>query len=368
MIEIEPPKRVALYARYSTDMQSPLSIRDQLSFCRDFAAKKNWVVVKEYHDEQLTSASPFREGYQALLADIDRSAFDVVVAETMDRLTRDPEDGAQIYKRAEYAGVTLHMLAEGEMDLLKVGFAGIQGSQFLHAISQRTRRGLIGKVKDGKSAGGRAYGYRPKPLFKANGKPDGSDLEIAAEEALIVKRIFREFAEGKSPIQIAGALNQAGIPSPRGRGEGSGHWKQNTINGNRKRGTGILNNELYIGRRVWNRQTYVRHPITRKRVARPVPEDDWLSEEVPHLRIIDDELWKAVKTRQDDLSAKRGGITPTKGDTRGASASQAVRRRKYLLSGLLTCHRCGGNSTVAGKGERRRYYCANAKEKGRSRL
>lgn len=366
MIETEPPRRVALYARYSTDMQNPLSIRDQFAICRDFVAKKGWVVVKEYHDEQLTSASPFRDGYQALLSDLDQDSFDIVVAEAMDRLTRDPEDSAQLYQRANFAGVILHMLAEGEMDLLKIGIAGIQGSHFLQGITQRTRRGLIGKIKDGKSAGGRSYGYRPKPLFKANGERDGSDLDIVPEQALVIRRIFREFADGKSPIQIAGALNEAGIAAPRGRGEGSGHWKQNTINGNRKRGTGILNNELYIGRRVWNRQSYTRHPITRKRVARPVPESEWLCHEVPHLRIIDDELWEAVKTRQDALSAKRARITPTKGDKRGASVSQALRRRKYLLSGLLTCSQCGGNLTVAGKGERRRYYCANAKEKGRS--
>jgi hypothetical protein len=39
------------------------------------------------------------------------------------------------------------------------------------------------------------------------------------------------------------------------------------------RGTGILNNELYIGRLVWNRLRYVKDPETGKRVSRPNPPD-----------------------------------------------------------------------------------------------
>lgn len=85
---------------------------------------------------------------------------------------------------------------------------------------------------------------------------------------------------------------------------------------------------------------------------------------MPHLRILDQDLWHAVKERQDSLTRKRSKRKPT--DANGLSASQALRRRKYLLSGLLQCAQCGGNLTVAGSGKSRRYYCANAKEKGSS--
>jgi hypothetical protein len=63
--------------------------------------------------------------------------------------------------------------------------------------------------------------------------------------------------------------------------------------------TDILNNELYIGRLIWNRQTFVKDPATGKRVARPNPEQKWIIEEVPELRIVDDALWNKVKDRQD---------------------------------------------------------------------
>ena len=188
------------------------------------------------------------------------------------------------------------------------------------------------------------------------------DLVIDEAQATIVARIFTEYSRGRSPLRIAADLNADGVPSPRGRGDGSGHWKQNTINGNRKRGTGILNNELYRGQRVWNRLRYPKHPETGRRVAKPNPPEALQLVNVPELRIVDEELWNAVKALQEALSKKRGMQKPQ--DKNGLSASQSLRRRKYLLSGLLTCGQCGGKLTVAGSGKARRYYCANAKEKG----
>lgn len=70
-----------------------------------------------------------------------------------------------------------------------------------------------------------------------------------------MRRIFEEYGDGVSPKRIALTLNQAGIPGPRG-----GAWSSSTINGNRDRGTGILNNELYVGRLVWNRLRYSKDP------------------------------------------------------------------------------------------------------------
>ena len=70
---------------------------------------------------------------------------------------------------------------------------------------------------------------------------------MVPEEARVVERIFRDFVGGVSPKQIAKNLNRAGVAGPFG-----GAWSPSTIYGNGKRGTGILNSELYIGRLVWN--------------------------------------------------------------------------------------------------------------------
>ncbi|WP_342742192.1 recombinase family protein [Sulfitobacter marinus] len=74
--------------------------------------------------------------------------------------------------------------------------------------------------------------------------------------------------------------------------------RQTTINDNRERGTGILNNELYIGRRVWNRLRYSKHPETGKRVSRLNPQEDWITFEVPELRIVEQSVWESAKERQ----------------------------------------------------------------------
>ena len=77
-------------------------------------------------------------------------------------------------------------------------------------------------------------------------------------------------------------------------------WRPSTIHGHGGRGTGILNNELYIGRRVWNRQRYIKDLDTGKRVSRRNPQSEWITRDVPSLRIVADEVWAAAKKRQAD--------------------------------------------------------------------
>ncbi|WP_231751932.1 zinc ribbon domain-containing protein [Phaeobacter sp. CECT 5382] len=108
----------------------------------------------------------------------------------------------------------------------------------------------------------------------------------------------------------------------------------------------------------------IKHPETGKRVSKPNSPENLLTFDIPDSRIIEQPLWDAVKDRQTAQQRLRTKKTAT--DTNGLSLSQGMRRRKYLLSGLLQCAKCGGNLTVAGSGKARRYYCANAKEKGSS--
>ena len=75
-------------------------------------------------------------------------------------------------------------------------------------------------------------------------------------------------------------------------------WTDSTLRGHAARGTGIINNELYVGRLVWNRLRYIKDPATGKRVSRINPREKWITTEVPELRIIDDDLWQAAKARQ----------------------------------------------------------------------
>lgn len=238
-----------------------------------------------YTDAALSGASRLRPGYQKLLEDARRGEFSVVVAEALDRMSRDQEDVAALYKQLGFAGVRLVTLAEGEISELHVGLKGTMNALFLKDLAAKVRRGLRGRVEHGKSGGGNCYGYEVVRQIDRNGEPLRGERRINPAEAAVVRRIFRDYAAGISPKKIAFSLNRDGVPGPSGRA-----WGFSTINGSVKRGNGIINNELYIGRLVWNRQQFTKDPDSGKRVSRPNPRSDWILQDVPELRILDQEL------------------------------------------------------------------------------
>ena len=152
--------KVAIYARYSSDNQREASIADQLRVCREFAARQGWTVVEEFTDHAISGATLLRSGFQALMRDSLNQRFDVVLAEALDRFSRDQEDTAGLFKRLTFAGVNIVTLAEGDITHLHVGLKGTMNALFLKDLADKTRRGLRGRVELGKSGGGLCYGYR----------------------------------------------------------------------------------------------------------------------------------------------------------------------------------------------------------------
>ncbi len=330
--------RAAIYARYSSENQSEASIEDQVRQCRVLIEQKGWIFCHAYTDRGLSGASPFRPGYQRLLEDARENSFEMVVAEALDRLSRDQEDIAGLYKRLSFSGVRIVTLAEGEITDLHVGLKGTMNALYLKDLAQKTRRGLEGRVRQGKSGGGLCYGYQVVRETDANGDLVRGGRRVHDPEAATIVWVFQEFAAGHSPRAIARQLNDEGIPGP-----GGGLWRDTTIRGHRGRGTGLLNNELYIGRLVWNRQRYVKDPETGKRLARPNPQEEWVVEQVPDLRIVDQDLWDAVKRRQEEILN-----TPTVQKIK-ASRFWTKRRAKHLLTGLVYCGSCGARFTAIGR-------------------
>ncbi|MGH6742668.1 MAG: recombinase zinc beta ribbon domain-containing protein, partial [Bradyrhizobium sp.] len=115
-----------------------------------------------------------------------------------------------------------------------------------------------------------------------------------------------------------------------------------------------MNNELYIGRLVWNRQCFVKDPEMVRRQARLNPRKDWVIEDVPNLRIVNEELWMEVKARQ---SAVRQCVASDE----HAAGPERARRPRFLFSGLLTCGVCGRGYSVISE---RHYGCANVRNRG----
>ena len=333
------PIRCALYARFSTDLQNPASADDQLRQCRAFAAREGWDVVAEYRDEAISGTQRDRPGLNALLA--GAGTIDIVLAESLDRISRDQEDIAGIFKRLRYARCQLHTISEGIVGEMAIGFRGTMAAMQLKDIGDKTRRGQLGRVAAGRIPGGLSYGYRKRLVLDARGEPERGLREIHEAEADIVRHIFAAYVAGSPAREIASDLNRRGISSPAG-----GRWNGSTISGSKARANGILRNQLYIGRIVYNRQAFDHHPDTRKRASRVNDASAWVTADAPELRIIDQALWDAAVSR---LEAQSG------------MPRHMSRRPKRMLSGLVKCGACGGPVIIIGTES---WGCARRKESG----
>lgn len=178
-------------------------------------------------------------------------------------------------------------------------------------------------------AADRGHLFKGEKLEAGVGKPD-----IEAARKALIKSIAQR--RRNCLVQLE---HKVGMSAP------------STIHGNRQRGTGILNNELYIGKLVWNRLRYIKDPETGKRVSRLNPESAWITQDVADLRIISDDLWQAVKARQEENKADW--------DTSGLKFWDRKRPR-YLFSGLMSCGVCGGGIVNINAV---RVGCANARNK-----
>ncbi len=342
--------RAAIYARYSSENQREASIEDQLRVCRARVSSEGWTLAHTYQDRALSGASTLRAGYQALLAGARDGAFDVVVAEALDRLSRDQEDVAGLFKRLRFAGIHIITLAEGEITELHVGLKGTMNALFLKDLAAKTHRGLRGRIEGGRSAGGLCYGYDVVRRSDERGEPVRGERRINQAQAPTVRRIFELFAGGTSPIGIAKQLNMEGLTGPDG-----GAWRDTTIRGHAARRTGVLRNELYVGRLVWNRMRFLKDPATGKRVSRANPREEWVTEEVPELRIIDQELWDRVQARLAGIRESAGANDPNR------ERWWERRRAQHLLSGKCICGICGGTMSNIGRDY---IACAAARKQG----
>jgi site-specific DNA recombinase len=332
-------KRAAIYARFSSDRQRDRSIDDQVALCQTLTARNGWTVIAVYADYAASGSTMHRRPeFSRMLADAEDRLFDVLIAEDIDRLARGEGDAPKLRQRLEFLGIDIHTCTDGHITKLHAGLKGLMGSLFLDNLIAHTRRGMLGRVREGLSAGGLTYGYAP-------GTTKGERI-IVEQEALVVQRIFEEYAAGRSPRRIAEGLNTDAIKPPRG-----GQWLASTINGNLVRGSGILQNALYDGQMIWNRVSMHKDPDTGRRVSRPNPQSEWETKSVPHLRIVPAELFAKVQA----IKAGRGKARP-----------EQSHRPRHLLAGLLRCGCCGSAMVVNNVGhEGRRMYCGRRKEGGR---
>lgn len=343
--------RCAIYARYSSDLQRDRSIDDQVRNCRQFAEKKDWVVLDGhiYTDRAVSGATiAGRSGLAELLktAEAKPRPFDYVLVDDTSRLSRDKIEQLQIIRDLEDSGIFIYFVSdnidtrdETAGDVLLPVY-GIKDSLYIRELGKKTKRGMTGQVLKGYNAGGRTYGYKytrvPDPTGAIDKKTRqvrsvGTKIEIDSEQSKVVKTIFAMYASGYGLKAIAIRLTDQGVDPPGKelqlrKGHIRTSWCPNAIRV-------ILRNPKYIGNFVWNRTKSVRKRKTGKRTYIARPKDEWVEYKNPSLAIIDAELWDAVQARNEANAArhKKGRRSP---------------RKNYLLSGLMKCGICGANLIV----------------------
>ncbi|MFP5228084.1 MAG: recombinase family protein [Acidobacteriota bacterium] len=338
--------RYVTYSRYSSDGQSKASIADQQRKCREYANREGWHEVRAYSDKAQSGVGSDRAEFQRLIALACSPArdFDVILTDDTSRLSRSLPDVVNLYQKLAHHGVRVIAVSQGidtdhEQSEILIAMHGITDSLYVKELAKKTHRGLEGRVLHGLSAGGRCFGYTSVPQGSG-----GVKWVINPDEAKIVVEIFELSAAGNSLKGIAGLLNARLVPPPQKRKDRPhATWCPTAIRE-------ILRRELYIGQRIWNQRKFLKTPGTNKRVSRPRPQSEWRIQEIPELRIISDDLWSRVQTRQNVLKEiyAASGRKPV---NRAASSA-------YLFSGFLRCGSCGANLIiVSGGGRGARYGC-----------
>jgi site-specific DNA recombinase len=330
--------RCAAYARYSSDLQSPRSIDDQLRICREYAQSHGFMYLEEhvYVDEALSGVGADRPGLGRLLDAALSSGrpFDIILLDDSSRLARNTKDALTFFERLSFAGIRLIAVSQGidsdnEQAHVLVTVHGMVDSLYVKELAKKTHRGLEGLMLRGQHTGGRCFGYNSVPVPGTSGK----QLIINENEAVVVRRIFEMSADGQSLKTIAKTLNRECVPPPRPRaGKRYATWCPTCIRA-------MLRRDLYAGKVVWNSSRFVKVPGTNKRVRRARPQSEWRTVPHPELQIVSDDLWQRVKERQENLLVTYGGAKHKGLQPRSATSP-------YLLSGILKCGVCGANLII----------------------
>lgn len=347
---------VAIYARYSSELQSEASIEDQTRRAREVITRAGGDPDKAlvFPDFAISGASMARPGLEALMRAVEEKRVDVILTEDVSRISRDMGDAAQIFKKLQFAGVPLISISDGidtSSKHAKLNFAvkSLLADMYLDDLRDKTLRGLEGRALAGFATGQVPFGYKTEQADK-RGNSVGRRIMIDEPAAAVVRRIFEEYRAGGALHGIARALNREGVPSPRA---GSRHkrfgWGSSTIRQ-------ILYNESYAGTWRFKQQQWVKVPGTNRRQPRPRPADEVMTMERPELRIIDAELWTEVRTRLAAVHRKY-----TKHSSERVASPW---RTTFLLSGILICDECGFPLIIYGGTSARYYRCNTNYTKG----
>jgi site-specific DNA recombinase len=323
----------AIYARKSTDQNvadEEKSVTRQVERATAYALTKGWSVSSDhvYADDGISGAEFVkRPGFLRLLNALEpRPPFQVLIMSEESRLGRESIETGWTLKKITDAGVRVFYYLEDRertlgtsMDKVMMHLSTFAAEMEREKAVQRTRDAMRRKAERGHVAGGRVYGYDNQRVG------DHIERMINPGQADVVRRIFREIAEGRGFTRVAKGFTAEGIPSPYpGRG-----WAATGVRE-------MVFRDLYRGQQVYGKTRWERRAGTKRKIQ--VPEAEWSIVETPTLRIVDEALWRAAHGRLDRTRAIY--LRRTNGKLWGRP--EAGLEAKYLLSGFVVCGTCGG--------------------------
>ncbi len=290
--------RCALYLRSVNGDRA--SLLKQEKACRADAAKHEpaWQIVDDliFTDVGLTKASrDYRPGLAALLKQASEKPkpFDYLLVESPHVLSRSVTETLSALDFLTYHNIGVYFVSlrldSRSPNFREILFYGMEHQdRILRVLSEKISRAHLVALREGQSVGGRCFGYRTDLADRSSaGRSSvrGAKLSVVAEEAEIVRNIFRQFADGRSAGDIARHLNDSGVVGPAGD-----VWKSSSIRR-------ILRNSRYRGTVVWNQTRCIRNPHTGRIESQPRPKEVVVKVAAPELKIVDDELAASVDAR-----------------------------------------------------------------------
>jgi len=325
--------KAAIYARVSSDSQDvALSISAQLRALRDYAAKHEYEVVREFVDEAESGRTIDRPAFKEMiaLARTHQPPFEAVLVWKLNRFARSRVDSITYKTLLKSKGIKVISINEPLDDspsgkLLEGVIESID--EFYSAnLGQDIKRGMRENAQRGFSSGSRPpYGFHrvavrdgAKTRYKLEPDPEGS---VAVQ---VIRRIFDMALRDVGCKEIAKALNKEVIRTSTGQ-----RWGRTTVHK-------VLTNEAYCGTLVWGGRPG--HPAIHSADPPVRVENAWPA-------IIDKDVFKQILRK---MASRRPEVI----HPRTIPSS-------YLLSGLLYCS-CGHSMMGrSAKSHHYHYYTCN---------
>lgn len=361
-------KQAALYCRLSKEDRDKIekgdeseSIRNQKLLLEDFARKQGFSVYDTYCDEDYSGLDSQRPAFHRMIADAKRGCFQAVLCKSQSRFTRDMEQ-VETYLHGlfpllgiRFMSVIDHADTEEKGNKKARQINGLVNEWYCEDLSENIRGVFKRKREEGQYLGAfPPYGYEKDPK-------DHHRLQVDAEPAEVVQKIFRWYLEGMGIQRIRNRLYEEGTLPPslykkqkypsfshaaleRKTGVEYGFWSCSTI---RK----ILTNPVYLGAVVQGKERKVSYK-SKKTVA--VPKEDWVVVSHMHEPIISEGDFLQVQRMMEERRY----------DTKPNTKEENI---KSLLAGKVFCAHCGQRMyRVQGRNGKDYFYCqVFSKSKGR---